>query len=139
MLASGTLAGCTGSPAVRVAVPEGAGAGCARLHDALPDSLDGRDARDTEPASDRTAAWGDPSLVLRCGAPRPAGLAADSELVEVDGVGWYLSPGAPPYVFTTVGRGTYVELTVPSSVPRAGATAPLVDLAPAVLEAFPEG
>ena len=139
MLAGGVLAGCTGSPAVRVAVPDGPAAGCARLHDALPDGLDGRDARDTEPASDRTAAWGDPSLVLRCGVPRPAGLAADSELVEVDGVAWYLTPGSPPYVFTTVGRGTYVELTVPSSVPRAEATAPLVDLAPAVLEAFPEG
>jgi len=139
VLAGCTLAGCTGDPAVRVAVPDGPGAGCGRLHDALPDSLDGREARDTEPASDRTAAWGDLPVVLRCGVPRPAGLAADSELVEVDGVAWYLTPGAPPYVFTTVGRGTYVELTVPSSVPRAGATAPLVDLAPAVLEAFPEG
>jgi len=124
---------------VRVAVPDGPAAGCARLHDALPGSLDGRDARDTEPASERTAAWGDRPVVLRCGVPRPSGLAADSELVEVDGVAWYLGAGSPPYVFTTVGRGTYVELRVPGSVPQARATAPLVDLAPAVQEAFPDG
>ena len=130
------LAGCTGSPAVPVTVPDGHGAGCGRLHHELPDSLDGRDRRDTEPASARTAAWGTPPVVLRCGVPRPEGLAADSELIEVEGVSWYLDEQFPPYVFTVVDRGTYVQVRVPRSVPRAQATAPLVDLAEAVREGF---
>ncbi len=115
-----------------MAVPGDRGPGCDRLHDALPGSLDGRDRRDTEPGSTRTAAWGTPAVVLRCGVPRPDGLAADSELIEVDGVSWYLAEPTPPYVFTVVDRGTYVEVRVPRSTPRAEATAPLVDLAGAV-------
>jgi hypothetical protein len=123
---------------VPVTVPAGRQAGCERLHHALTGDLGGRERRDTEPVSERTAAWGDPPLVLRCGVRRPAGLAADSELIEVDGVAWFLAEGAPPYVFTTFGRGTYVEVRVPRSTPRAEATAPLVDLAPAVRKAFPD-
>ncbi len=137
-MAVAALAGCSGGPAVKVAVPDGRGAGCGRLQHALPDSLDGRDRRDTEPASARTAAWGTPPLVLRCGVPRPPGLAADSELIEVDGVPWYLAEPFPPYVFTVVDRGTFVQLRVPRAVPRDQATAPLVDLADAVKQAFPD-
>ena len=74
--------------------------------------------------------------MLRCGVPRPAGLAADSELIEVDGVSWYLAEPSPPYVFTAVGRGTFVQVRVPRAVPRDRATAPLVDLADAVREGF---
>jgi hypothetical protein len=121
-----------------VTVPAGPHAGCERLHHALTGDLGDRERRDTEPVSERTAAWDDPPLVLRCGVPRPAGLAADSEVIEVDGVAWYLADGSPPYVFTTVGSGTYVEVRVPRSTPRAEATAPLVDLAPALKEAFPD-
>jgi hypothetical protein len=76
-------------------------------------------------------------VVLRCGVGRPAGLTSTSEVVEVDGVEWFLSEPAPPYVFTTVGRGTYLQVRVPGSVPRAQATAPLVDLAAAVKRSFP--
>ena len=130
------LAGCASSPAVPVAVPDGRGAGCEQLHHVLPGSVDGRDQRDTEPASTRTAAWGSPPVVLRCGVPRPAGLAADSELIQVDGVSWYLAEPSPPYVFTVVGRGTFVQVRVPRAVPRDRATAPLVDLADAVKDGF---
>jgi hypothetical protein len=118
-------------------VPDGPATGCRRLHDALPGSLDGRDRADTRPASVRTAAWGDPPVVLRCGVGRPAGLTATSQVVEVDGVEWYLTEPAPPYVFTTVGRGSYLQVRVPRSVPRSAATAALVDLADAVRTALP--
>jgi hypothetical protein len=119
-------------------VPDGPAAGCGRLHDALPGSLDGRDRAGTRPSSTRTAAWGDPPVVLRCGVGRPAGLIATSQVVEVDGVEWFLTEPAPPYVFTTVGRGTYLQVRVPRSVPRSAATAPLVDLAHAVRTALPK-
>ena len=131
------LAGCTGAPDVSVPVPDGPAAGCGRLHDALPRSLDGRDRADTRPSSTRTAAWGDPPVVLRCGVGRPEGLTATSQVIEVNGVEWFLTEPAPPYVFTTVGRGTYVQVRVPRSVLRSEATAPLVDLATAVRTALP--
>lgn len=113
------------------------GAGCGALHDALPDELDGRDGRETSPASDRTAAWGDPAVVLRCGVARPAGLTATSEIIEVDGVGWFLAERADAFVFTTVGRTPYVQVRVPAATPRAEATAPLVDLAAPVADRLP--
>ena len=94
----------------------------------LPAELDGRDRRDTDPTSPRTAAWGDPAVVLRCGVGRPPGLTG-SEVVVVDRVGWVLAERQAAYVFTTSDLATYVEVRVPRSTPRTAATAPLVDLA----------
>ena len=101
--------------------------------------MDGRDRRDTSPPSERTAAWGDPPVRLRCGVRPPRGLTAESEVVEVDGVEWFLAEPAPPYLLATVGRATVVEVLVPPDTPRSEVTAPLVDLAPAVKTAIPPG
>jgi hypothetical protein len=122
---------------VPVAVPDGPGVGCARLHAGLPSSLAGRDAREVTPASRRTAAWGSPAVTLRCGVQRPAGLDKKSQLVVVDGVAWYLRSDDAPYVFTAVDRVTYVEVRVPRGVPRSEATAPLADLAGPLKSALP--
>ena len=107
------------------------------MHSALPDRLDGAERRATAPESPLTAAWGDPAAVLRCGVPRPAGLTPTSEVLEVEGVEWFLVDGPAGYSFTTVGRRANVELTVPAKVPRSEATAPLVDLAPAIVAEDP--
>ena len=139
LVACAALGSCSSAAPVHVPVPTGAGTGCARLHDALPSDVDGRDERDVTPASTRTAAWGSPAVVLRCGVARPGGLTATSEVVEVDGVSWFLDERPTAYVFTTVGRGTYVQVRVPSSVPRTDATSPLVGLAPAVTASWPTG
>jgi hypothetical protein len=122
---------------VPVTVPDGPAVGCARLHAGLPSSLAGRDARDVTPASRRTAAWGSPAITLRCGVPRPPGLVQKSQLVVVDGVGWYLRSDDAPYVFTAVDRITYVEVRVPRAVPRSEATAPLAELATVLKRALP--
>ena len=127
------LGGCSSAPPVPVSVPPGAGsAACLRLYDALPGELDGHDRRETAPPSQRTAAWGDPPLRLRCGVGRPAELTRTAELLVVDGVDWFLVERSSAYEFTTVGRQAYVELSVPRATPRARATAPLVDLAAAI-------
>ena len=136
-LTIGVLAACSSSPALHVPVPTGQGAGCARLHHVLPSDVDGRSSRDTTPASRRTAAWGSPAVVLRCGVVRPAELMATSELVEVNGVAWFLDESASAYVFTATGRSAFLQVRVPSSVDRTSATAPLVDLAEAVKQALP--
>jgi hypothetical protein len=75
--------------------------------------------------------------VLRCGVDKPRGLTPTAEIIEVNGVEWFLSESRRGYTFTTVGRVAYVELTVPSAVERSEATAPLVDLAAAVSRSVP--
>ncbi len=139
LLAAGSVAvgGCSSAASVAVPPPVGPGAGCGALHRALPDDVGGRSTRDVTPASRRTAAWGSPALVLRCGVAKPAGLGATSQLIEVDGVDWFLVERPAAYVFTTVGRSAYVEVRVPSSVDRSSATGPLVDLGQAVKRALP--
>ena len=112
----------------------------AALHRSLPEQLDGRERRETDPASQRTtAAWGDPAVVLRCGVDRPAALTATSEVLEVDGVEWFLEERPTAFVFTTVGRTPYVQVRVPAATPRERAVAPLVDLAGPVEETLPRG
>lgn len=135
-LTVGVLAACS-LPALHVPVPTDRGTGCARLHHQLPAALDDRDARDVTPSSTRTAAWGSPAVVLRCGVGRPAGLTTTSELVEVNGVDWFLDERSPAYVFTATGRSAYLQVRVPSSVDRTAATAPLVGLAAAVKRSLP--
>jgi hypothetical protein len=128
---SGPLTVATPSPARKVAVF------CGRLHDVLPPTLDGRTKVPASPASELTAAWGDPAVVLRCGVGKPRTLRPTSELIEINSVRWFLHETDHGYVFTTYGRVAYVEVSVPKSVPRQQATAPLVDLAHPVLTSVP--
>lgn len=133
LVAAVLLTACASPTEVAVPVPPGPVApACARLSDTLPDDLDGRDRRDTRPASALTAAWGDPPVRLRCGVSRPPGLTPTSEVIEVQGVEWFLTERPSAFVFTTAGRTAYVEVRVPAGTPRTEATAPLVDLAAAV-------
>ncbi|WP_077798923.1 DUF3515 domain-containing protein [Streptomyces sp. JHA26] len=113
---------------------------CQNLDEALPSTVDGLNREDPEPASALTAGWGNPLIILRCGVERPAEMNdPEADGVEVDGVGWQLQKqknGA--FRFTTTLREAYVEVTIPEE--RAGdGMAPLVDLAPAVKKAIPEG
>jgi hypothetical protein len=121
----------TPSPERQVAVV------CATLHDALPERLDGRVVMLVSPVSTLTAAWGDPPVVLRCGVAKPRTLRPSSELIEINGVRWFLQETKGAYVFTTYGRVAFVEVSVPKSVPREQATAPLVDLAHPVSDSVP--
>jgi hypothetical protein len=145
------LTGCGGSdlPPVAVSPPAPAAAAaqaCARLHPALPPKVDDARARATTPTSDLTSAWGDPSVVLRCGVPAPAGLGPMSQLQTVNGVDWFnpgvQSPAAGKLetdggarVFTTTGRVANIELTVPLG--HEPAVGPLVDVAAAIAAQVP--
>ena len=136
------LAGCGGgsSGATTVEPPTPtprAGSFCDRLTDVLPSKLDGRPRVGVTPKSPRTAAWGGPDVVLRCGVGTPAKLTRSSELIEVDDVSWFLDETGKAYVFTTVDRVANVEVSVPTSVKREDATSPLVDLARPVTESVP--
>ncbi|MET9021159.1 DUF3515 domain-containing protein [Actinopolymorpha sp. NPDC004070] len=130
-------AGC-GEPTVRVEPPHPTGtaeAACRRLFTALPTKVLGESARVVQPSSGNAAAWGDPPILLRCGVDRPAKLRAASECLVIDGVGWFSERATRGYIFTTVGRDAYVEVSVPTAYqPPSNA---LVDVAEAVRKAVP--
>ena len=122
--------GCGGPLTVSAPEPTGAAAtACADLRAAAPSTVAG--APVTEVLSDGVVlAWGDPAIVLRCGVTAAEGMTRASRCDEVDGVGWYSEDLGDAYRFTTIGRVTPVEVTVPDEyAPHADA---LVDLAPAV-------
>ena len=75
--------------------------------------------------------------MLRCGVARPRSLRPTSELIEINSVRWFLQETHGAYVFTTYGRVAFVEVRVPTSVPRERATAPLVDLARPLIASVP--
>ncbi|MGW1837370.1 DUF3515 domain-containing protein [Streptomyces sp. BBFR2] len=138
-------AGCSSAAEVTPPAPEGAAAGyCRALHKELPGTVDGLARRSTGPASEYTAAWGDPAVQLRCGVPKPGTLTSGSEhynptadAADVNGVSWFLEKRDDGYRFTTVLRKAYVEVTVPGKyAPEVNA---LTDLAAAVRKTVPEG
>ena len=123
--------------AAPVAVPPAAAppAACAALAAELPKRLAGQDRRTTEPDSTSTAAWGDPPISLRCGVDRPAAYQPTSELVAIDTIDWLPEPLSGGVRFTTIGRSTGVEVTVPNAyAPEASV---LAELSPAVSRAIP--
>jgi hypothetical protein len=127
------LSGCSGDSGggsgVRVDPPRTAGraaAQCAALLKALPPTFSGMSARTTVPASDATAAWGDPAITLRCGVPRPgvvdpASSAFDPnyqrhDAEELGGVCWVGEPTADKgFRFTTIKQQTNVEVVLPGA------------------------
>jgi len=85
---------------------------CARVVVALPDTVAGLDARETN--AQGTGAWGSPAYVLlRCGVPAPPPTSA--ECVRLDGIDWIRnSDDDPNFVFTTYGRTPAVEVIIDS-------------------------
>ena len=92
---------------------------CRELLDALPSDLAGQERRDIDPDDALGAAWGDPAIVLRCGAGTPDGFTRFSACEEVNGVGWYVpedqvADGSADVTLTTIGFQPRVELRIPS-------------------------
>jgi hypothetical protein len=101
----------------------------------LPSTLRGEPSRTTEPDSPLTAAWGDPAITVRCGVPDPAALTPTSQLISIDGVDWLPEPLDDGYRFTSYGRVTNVEVTVPDAyTPEAD---PVTVLSPLVKDSVP--
>ncbi|MEU3512422.1 DUF3515 domain-containing protein [Streptomyces longwoodensis] len=119
---------------------------CQKLDGVLPAAVDDESREDPEPASALTAGWGNPAIILRCGVPRPPKMVdpsvpqgGDPDAVAggVDGVNWLMEKaGGGAYRYTTASRLAYVEVTVPAGRDSSSA---LVDLAPAIKKAIPEG
>jgi hypothetical protein len=109
---------------------------CAQVESVLPVQLDGNNPRAVHPYPDDSAAvvaWGDPPIVFQCGVPRPSGFVNTSQLIQADGVNWFVGGDSKTSVFTAVDRAVYIRLTVPKSY----AQPPLATVADAVAKALP--
>jgi len=120
------LTGC-GSEAIKPA-PGAATPACTALTGRLPGQVLGRSRNQLSVAG--AASWGKPAIVLRCGVS-PPGPTTDACL-GVNGLDWVFTETKHTLRFVSYGRNPAVEVTVPVSVGRTGATGALVDLAAAV-------
>ncbi|MEV8595598.1 DUF3515 domain-containing protein [Streptomyces sp. NPDC052012] len=119
---------------------------CQNLDKALPATVDGESRDDPEPASALTAGWGGEAIILRCGVERPPKMA-DPKVADghdpdampggVNGVDWLMEKqDDDTYRFTTANREAYVEISVTDGRDSTGV---LIDLAPGIKKAIPEG
>jgi hypothetical protein len=139
------VAGCGSGGPVAVSPPSPSGATaaiCRALHARLPAKVDGLTEAATQPASQYTAAWGDPAVVLRCGVARPQVLTPGTptydpttDVLSVNNVSWLPDQLSSGYTFTTSDRQAFIEVTVPAQY--APEVNPLTDLAAAIAKADP--
>ncbi len=108
------LASC--SSAVRVEPFEGSDTPvCRAVAAAWPVTVAGLAPRDIAVQSESVAAWGDPAVVARCGAPVPG--PTTDQCFEINGVDWVARSLADEVgvAFTTYGRDPAVEVLVPDA------------------------
>ncbi|MDQ1725093.1 MAG: hypothetical protein QOG52_2121 [Frankiaceae bacterium] len=115
-LASFVTAGCTHEGLVSVTAPTPTGSAigqCTALLAKLPASVDGLTRRDTSSTA-FVAAWGDPTVTLRCGgdvlSPDPT-----ASLVDAGGVTWRVRQAGDVVEWLSENRVTRVEVRVPLS------------------------
>lgn len=118
LAAAVVLSGCSrgaGLPAVTVtAVPTTANAACERFAAALPDDLgDDLPRRATEPDDPHVAAYGDPPVVVRCGAPTTDEYEQGDQLFDVNGVDWFPEERGDAVVWSLPRAFVNVEVTIP--------------------------
>jgi Protein of unknown function (DUF3515) len=105
------------------AVTPAADASCPGFLQTLPDTLVDDPSRRVSSASPYVRAWGDPAVVLVCGADRPAGFTVSAGLIQIDAVQWYVDTSDPKtVVWTAVDRPVYVQVRVPASEDSATVT-----------------
>lgn len=102
---------------------------CLEMSRLLPEFVGDQVKRNAQPLDIRTAAWGDPPIVYRCGVSTPTGLQPTSVLASINGVDWFTEEYTDGYVFTTVKRPANIEVSVPKTyAPEATVLADLADL-----------
>ncbi|HEV2891335.1 MAG TPA: DUF3515 family protein [Frankiaceae bacterium] len=119
VLLAATAVACSGDdlPAVDVtAVPNAHAQACQRLADRLPQSLgDDLPRRDTTPDDPHVAAYGDPPIVVRCGAPDTGTFEQGDPLLNVNGVSWFYEERGPVVVWSLPTSFVNVEVTIPTA------------------------
>lgn len=113
LAAVGLTAGCTS--AVKVVPFDGAdaNAACRDVATLWPSTVADQPLRVTAVDSDTVAAWGDPPIIARCGAPI-LGPTPD-QCLDVAGIDWIAVPLDDGVRFTTFGRDPAIEVLVSSA------------------------
>jgi hypothetical protein len=103
------------SPVVVVtAVPSANAAACARFAARLPKDLGTElPRRRTEPEDPHVAAYGNPPIVIRCGAPLRGTYQPGDPLLNVNGVSWAYEERKDAGVWTLPRSFVNVEVTIP--------------------------
>jgi hypothetical protein len=125
--------GDDGARAVKVTVPPVAPSvqrACERLAADLPPTIgNGLFRRTTSPASPLVAAWGEPAVVLRCGAPPDPSFKQGDQLIEVTTgggkVGWWANRDGKDVTWSTPRATVNVEVRVPGKYQGADVLQPL--------------
>jgi hypothetical protein len=134
------LTACGGAPEIHsVDLDADERAACQALVDALPDTLDDLERGEVEPDDALGAAWGDPAIVLTCGAEEPEEFDEFSACDEVLGVGWFSPPDQlkveqqdEDATLWAMSHRPLVELEVPADYRPDGVAAALAQLAEVV-------
>jgi hypothetical protein len=115
---------------------------CAKVLAELPVQLGSLDPRvvHTRPDTPYVVAWGDPSVVLRCGVARPAALHPGSSeqafnAGSLSGPFYFVARSGDANVYTIIDREPYISITVPGKY-QAGTILPT--LVGAVGKALPK-
>jgi hypothetical protein len=100
-------------PAPSASLSAQAAAGCSALVAALPDEIDpGVRRRPVEGDAERTAAWGDPAVVLQCGVEPPD---RPEEPAQVNGVLWSVRDVGAGFRWTTEDLAVPVAVEIPDA------------------------
>lgn len=116
-MAAAAAVSCSSGPgAVEVtAAPTAHAEACRRFAERLPRDL-GRDVRrrDTTPESPHVAAYGDPPIIIRCGAPATTAFETGDPLLNVNGVSWFYEERGEVVVWSLPRAFVNVEVTIPT-------------------------
>ncbi|MDQ3382782.1 MAG: DUF3515 family protein [Actinomycetota bacterium] len=104
---------------------------CREVADSWPVTVGGQPSRETAVQTRGVAAWGDPAIIARCGAPVPG--PTTDQCLDVEGVDWVADQLEDGVAFTTYGRDPAIEVLVPDAyepeplvLPAFGAAAQVV-------------
>ena len=110
---------------------------CAALVADLPDTLAGEEPVETEPAGAPGAAYGDPAIVISCGAPVPEDFRVTGDCIVVNDVGWFVPPdqdqdNEADLTLTAAGYLPRLQVDVPVDYRPEGSASVMAELAPLV-------
>jgi hypothetical protein len=100
----------------------------------LPDAIRDANRRAVTAGAEQNAAYGEPALVVACGAP-PAAVAPTEDVYPMSGVCFVAVPVSGGTAWTTVDRVVPVAVTVPGRPDGSGQS--IVPLAPAIAAGDP--
>jgi hypothetical protein len=101
-------------PAVAAPLDQDAATICRALVTKLPDELGGLPRRAVTAGPDQNAAFGDPAIVLSCGAAKPA-IPQNAQLLGLSDVCWFPEEHGDETVWQTVDRQVPLRVVVPKA------------------------